>query len=93
MTASLSHRASHQDPLDVSRKALSLRSLQYKRQPVDIVLRVRGEFFEMRGFSPTVEQAARLFDLPRDECSAVLSGLVQQGFLNLTSDGRYRLTL
>ena len=53
--------------------------------------RVRGEFFEMRGFSPTVEQAARLFDLPRDECGRILGGLVQEGFLRRTSDGRYRL--
>ena len=45
----------------------------------------------MRGFSPTVEQAARLFDLSRDECTEVLGGLVQQRFLTRTSDGRYRL--
>jgi hypothetical protein len=50
---------------------------------------VRGEFFEMRGFSPTVEQAARLFDMSRDECKPLLNGLVQQGFLTLT----YRRTL
>jgi len=93
MSASVSHRVSHHDRLDVNRKALSIRSLQYTRQPPDVASRVRGEFFEMRGFSPTVEQAARLFDLSRDECSDVLSGLVQQGFLTLTSDGRYHLTL
>lgn len=55
-----------------------------------IVDRVRGEFIEMRGFSPTVEQAARLFQLGRDDCSRVLDTLVGEGFLTQTSDGRYR---
>ena len=92
MSASLSHRMSPLDPLDVKRKSLSIRSLNYKRPPVDVISRVRGEFIEMRGFSPTVEQAARLFDLSREECDSVLNGLVQQGFLHRTIDGRYRLT-
>jgi hypothetical protein len=65
-----------------------MRSLDY-RQP-DVVSRVRGEFFEMRGFSPTVEQAARLFDLTKDECVLVLSRLEREGFLRKTADGRYR---
>jgi hypothetical protein len=75
--------------LDIAPKALSMRSLDYRRP--DVVTRVRGEFFEMRGFSPTVEQAARLFDLPMDECRRVLSGLEREGFLRRTPDGRYRL--
>lgn len=75
--------------LDIAPQALSIRSLDYRRP--DVVTRVRGEFFEMRGFSPTVEQAARLFDLPIDECRRVLSGLEREGFLRRTSDGRYRL--
>ena len=54
-------------------------------------MRVRGEFMEMRGFSPTIEQAARLFDLPREECDCVLDTLVHQGFLRRTPDGRYHL--
>jgi|RhiMethySRZTD1v2_1073278.scaffolds.fasta_scaffold21293_3 hypothetical protein len=91
MSPSISRRVSHPDPLDVKHKPLSIRSLNYPRQPPDVASRVRGEFMEMRGFSPTVEQAARLFDMSRDECNAVLNGLVQQGFLSLTSDGRYRL--
>jgi DNA-binding IclR family transcriptional regulator len=45
----------------------------------------------MRGFSPTIDQAARLFNLSREECGRVLAGLVQEGFLRCTSDGRYRL--
>ena len=66
-----------------------MRSLDYRRP--DVATRVRGEFFEMRGFSPTVEQAARLFDLPMDECRRVLSSLEREGFLRRTPDGRYRL--
>jgi len=89
MSAGLSHRVSHPELLDAKRNAV--RSLNHTPQPIDVSSRVRGEFVEMRGFSPTVEQAARLFDLSRDECSAVLGGLVQQRFLTLTSDGRYRL--
>lgn len=57
----------------------------------DVVERVRGEFFEMRGFSPTVDQAARLFQINRDECGRILKGLVEEGFLSQTSDGRFRL--
>jgi hypothetical protein len=91
MSASL-HRVPQSDPLDVKRTPLSIRSLNYKRPAIDVVSRVRGEFIEMRGFSPTIEQAARLFDLSRDECDSVLNGLIQQGFLHRTSDGRYRLT-
>ena len=79
--------------LDVSPKALSIRSLDYRRliESPDIVGRVRDEFVEMRGFSPTVEQAARLFDLSRDQCSQVLANLEREGFLRRTADGRYRL--
>jgi hypothetical protein len=43
----------------------------------------------MRGFSPTVEQAARLFAIPTDECQRILTNLVR--FLHRTADGRYRL--
>jgi hypothetical protein len=83
-------KSTHTSALDVvSPKPLSIRSLDHRA--VDVVSRVRGEFFEMRGFSPTVEQAARLFDLPRDECGRVLSNLEREGFLRRTPDGRYRL--
>jgi DNA-binding IclR family transcriptional regulator len=59
--------------------------------PAAVAARNRGEFIEMRGFSPTIEQAARLFDLPREECDSILDSLVQQGFLRRSPDGRYRL--
>jgi DNA-binding IclR family transcriptional regulator len=45
----------------------------------------------MRGFSPTVDQAARLFQVSREECMQVLRKLVEEGFLRYTPDGRYRL--
>ena len=57
-----------------------------------LVARVRSEFLEMRGLSPTLTQAARLFHLPPDECRHVLAGLVNEGFLHEERDGRYRLS-
>jgi hypothetical protein len=75
--------------LDISPKPLSVRSFDFRRP--DVINRVRGEFFEMRGFSPTVEQAARLFDLSMDECRRILTSLEREGFLRRTADGRYRL--
>ena len=85
-------RTTSTDPrsLDITPRPLSVRSLR-RRRLVDIIDRVRGEFVEMRGFSPTIQQAARLFDLSVDECGRILSGLVDEGFLKYTADGRYRL--
>ena len=57
----------------------------------DVTDRIRCEFVEMRGFSPTVDQAARLFQVSREECIQVLKTLVDEGFLRHTPDGRYRL--
>ena len=57
----------------------------------DVTDRIRCEFVEMRGFSPTVDQAARLFQVSREECLRVLKKLVDDRFLTRTSDGRYRL--
>jgi hypothetical protein len=82
------------DRLDIPLRPASIRTLarQASARPSDIIERVRGEFVEMRGFSPTVDQAARLFDLPKDECREVLGVLVREGFLNCTPQGRYRLS-
>jgi hypothetical protein len=55
------------------------------------VQRVRAEFNEMRGFSPTPGQAARLFGLSREDCERVLASLAVDGFLHHDPDGRYRL--
>ena len=91
MLAPIRQRSPQSDPLDVKRVPLSIRTLSPSRSPGDVVTRVRGEFMEMRGFSPTVEQAARLFDIPREECDSLLDTLVRQGFLRRTPDGRYHL--
>ena|SRR5436190_11512782 len=56
-----------------------------------LVERVRREFCDMRGFSPTIAQARRLFHLTNDECLEILRQLLQEGFLMLCSDDRYRL--
>jgi hypothetical protein len=90
------HRASlsSQSPssLDFKRTPLSIRTLNRRKAgAANIVERVRGEFAEMRGFSPTLRQAARLFDLNVDECHRVLTMLVQDGSLRQGEDGRYRL--
>ena len=66
-----------------------------RNRPVDadphLADRIRSEFIEMQGFSPTLEQAVRLFHLSEAECSDVLVTLVAEGFLHQSADGRYRL--
>jgi hypothetical protein len=63
------------------------------RRPADqkLVERVRREFSDMRGLSPTMAQARRLFHLADQECYEILAQLLQEGFLNLGADERYRL--
>ena len=69
---------------------MSLRTLD-RLTPIEPCLdRVRDEFTEMRGFSPTLPQAARLFNVPVEECARVLTKLVQEGSLHQDQDGRYR---
>jgi hypothetical protein len=82
--------------LDIAPKPLSIPALSYRRAVAssvhgDVEARVRCEFVEMRGFSPTVQQAARLFQINPDECHRLLTRLVQEGFLRQTPDGRFRL--
>ena len=80
-------------PLDhITRTPLSIRSLRPRSKPMRPAIdRVRDEFAEMRGFSPTLAQAARLFDLSFEECDRLLRSLVQEGSLTKGVDGRYRL--
>jgi hypothetical protein len=63
------------------------------RAPADqkLVERVRREFCDMRGLSPTMAQATRLFHLADEECLEIFRQLLQEGFLVLCSDDRYRL--
>ena len=56
----------------------------------EAVARVLAEFREMRGFSPTLGQAARLFHVTPEECHGILDTLVANGLLEI-ADGRYRL--
>jgi hypothetical protein len=87
-------KASHFPPslADIQFRALPMPARSRKSSPRgDVTDRIRCEFVEMRGFSPTVDQAARLFQISRDECVRVLKALVDEGFLRLTADGRYRL--
>ena len=76
---------------DIRFRALSMSTARKPSMRVDVTDRIRCEFVEMRGFSPTVDQAARLFQVSRDECVRVLTRLVDEGFLRQTADGRYRL--
>lgn len=92
MAARVQHFVSRSpNPLDIKPRPLSIRTLDHRRTQDDVRNRIRGEFVEMRGFSPTLEQAARLFDLSPEECGGILSALVQEGALKRDSDGRYRL--
>jgi hypothetical protein len=76
---------------DIRFKALPMSGKPRKPARSDVIDRIRCEFVEMRGFSPTVDQAARLFQVSREECVHVLTTLVDEGFLRQTADGRYRL--
>ena len=86
-------KASHFPPslADIRFKALTMPAPRKASILVDVTDRIRCEFAEMRGFSPTVDQAARLFQVSREECIRVLKTLVDEGFLKQTADGRYRL--
>jgi hypothetical protein len=73
-------------------KVHAVRDRSSKAPDPDLVARVRSEFLEMRGFSPTLQQAGRLFHLAHDECRQTLASLVSEGFLHEERDGRYRLS-
>lgn len=49
---------------------------------VKLHLRLRAEYLEMPGLRLTLAQAARLFNLPPDVCTATLEALVEVGFLH-----------
>jgi hypothetical protein len=53
----------------------------------DMLHRVRGEFFEMPGLRLTDSQAQRLWGLDPSTCSALLTALVDAGYLFRTADG------
>jgi DNA-binding IclR family transcriptional regulator len=51
--------------------------------------RIRGEFLEMRGVSLTERETARLMGVSHAACFRILRGLVAEGSLRQTSEGRY----
>ncbi|HUR33424.1 MAG TPA: hypothetical protein VM032_06485 [Vicinamibacterales bacterium] len=55
----------------------------------DIIRRVQGEFLEMPGLRLTEPQARRLWALEPSLCSAVLTELVENGFLLRTREGAF----
>ena len=56
-----------------------------------LLTRIYGEFQEMRGLSVTPGQAAKLFGLPSDVTSRVLSQLTEAHVLRRRSDGQFAL--
>lgn len=55
----------------------------------EIVDRVKGEFIEMPGLRLTESQARRMWSLEPSLCTAVLTELVDNGFLLRTRDGAF----
>lgn len=54
-----------------------------------VVRLVRREFDEMPGLALTIDQARRLWALEPRICTAVLSTLVDAGYLERTGNGQY----
>jgi hypothetical protein len=77
--------------LNVPLRPLRIQPVSHKPADQKLVERVRREFSDMRGLSPTIAQARRLFNLPDDECLGIFAQLLQEGFLDLCADDRYRL--
>jgi hypothetical protein len=59
------------------------------RRHDDIIRRIQGEFLEMPGLRLTEPQARRLWALEPSLCSAVLTELVDDGFLLRTREGAF----
>lgn len=69
----------------------SLKRLPMRPADQKLVERVRREFSDMRGLSPTMAQARRLFHLGIQEGREIFAQLVSEEFLELCADDRYRL--
>jgi hypothetical protein len=52
----------------------------------DLNAMVRAEYLEMPGLCLTVAQAARLWNVNRDECLQTLESLTKAGFLSRSKD-------
>jgi hypothetical protein len=55
----------------------------------ELINRIKGEYSEMPGLRLTVAQARRLWGMSSDDCDRVLDALVNQRFLQRTSDGAF----
>jgi hypothetical protein len=74
-------------------KPLTCTVLLFKTSPEEALRkRARGEFGEMPGMRLSIAQAMRLWDLDRQACQSLLNSLVESGFLEVGSDGRYTRT-
>jgi hypothetical protein len=84
-----------QPPLQVPLTPLRIRPLKRPATPwpadQKLVERVRREFGDMRGLSPTMAQARRLFHLGIREGYEIFAQLIREEFLDLCADDRYRL--
>ena len=56
-----------------------------------LVARIKVEYGEMPGLQLTLAQACRLWDVDTALCEAALDGLLRDGFLHRTREGRYVL--
>jgi hypothetical protein len=56
----------------------------------DLLVRARGEYIEMPGLQLTLAQAARLWNVDREEAAQVLETLVDLAFLRRAGNGYVR---
>lgn len=62
------------------------RTPAWPRPTLDLTALVRAEYLEMPGLCLTVSQAARLWNVGRDECLQALDALIRAGFLHRSRD-------
>jgi hypothetical protein len=55
-------------------------------RPIDLTALVRAEYLEMPGLCLTVAQAARLWNVGKDDCLQALETLSRDGFLYRSRD-------
>jgi len=60
-----------------------------RREYIDVLQRVQGEFLEMPGLRLSEPQARRLWGLDAEQCRALLGALVDAKFLFRTRDGAF----
>ena len=62
---------------------------QRRFKTIDLLSIMRAEFGEMPGLQLTVQQAQRLWNLERADCTGLLDALVEGGVLRRSGDGVY----